>query len=50
MKREELIATIEPCRSAVDFYQHREEILRHLKEEEVDEEAPLVAKTRRGGK
>lgn len=31
MKKEELIATLETCMSCVDFYQHKEEILRHLK-------------------
>lgn len=50
MKREELIATIEPCKSCADFYQFKTEILRHLKGEEAEEEAPVVARTRKGSR
>lgn len=34
MEKKELIEALDPCRSAVDFFQYRDEILKHLKGKE----------------
>ena len=34
MEKKELIEILEPCKSAVDFYQYHDEIIKHLKGKE----------------